>query len=234
MRDELEKDFKSTKGDVAYSATNAVLSSIPILGSAVSEIFNLVLASPLEKRKESWMIRIAESIDEINREVESFSIENLINNDVFVSVLNRASQLAISNHQEEKLHALQNVIINTALNIDIEENEQMMFINLIDSLTPWHLKIIYYFEDPKLRFVEANKPIPNLWTGSPIDPLLEYYPELKEKKDFLTLIVKELFRQGIMSTDSLSTMMTESGIYVSRLTDYGRRFLSYITYNKKL
>ncbi len=82
------------------------------------------------------MLKIAESLEELQNKVEGFDVHSLCEDELFISVLNRASQLAISNRQEEKIDALKNVVINTALKISIDENEEMIFINMIDSLTP--------------------------------------------------------------------------------------------------
>lgn len=227
MSDNIEKDMKNSIGDVAHGVVNAGLGSIPIVGSFASELFNLVLTSPVEKRKEIWMIKIFNTLQEVQAKVENFQIENLANNEQFISIMTRASQLAISNHQEEKIEALHNAVINTALNISIDENEKMMFLNMVDNFTPLHIKMIYYFENPKLRLAE-NGIVTNYYMGSAYEPLFSYYPELEQRKDFITLIIKELYRSGIMNTESLGSMMTADGMTASRLTEYGRRFYTFI------
>ncbi len=230
MKDELENDLKNTSVDYVHSIVNATISSAPLIGSVASEIFSMVIASPLEKRKEKWMLKIAESIEELQNKVEGFDVHSLCEDELFISVLNRASQLALSNHQEEKIDALKNVVINTALKISIDENEEMMFINMIDSLTPWHLKIINYFENPKERFEEFGIKPREYMMGSPITPLQEFYPELENKDSFINLIVNDLYNKGIFNVKDLNCTMTSNGMYSSRLTEYGMRFLRYIKY----
>lgn len=228
MKDEMENELKNTHGDYAHSVVNAVVSSIPVLGSAASEIFNMVIATPLEKRKEKWMLKIAESLEELQAKVDGFDAHKLCDNELFISILNRASQLALSNHQEEKILALKNAVMNTALNIPIDENEEMMFLNMIDAMTPWHLKIIYYFDNPEERFKEFSiKPLEYMMS-SPLLLLQEFYPELKSRNDFVNLIVSDLYNRGIFSIKDLNCTMSSSGLYASRLTGYGRRFFKYI------
>ena len=232
MKEEIINDLNTKPQDIIHSMSNAALSSIPYVGSFISEIFNQILVSPVEKRKEKWLVNIAESIDELNNKVDGFSIEKLADNDLFISILNRASQLAISNHQQEKLESFHNAVINTAMAITIDENEQMMFLNLVDSMTPWHIKILYYFKNPKNRFIESGKTSPRYMMGSPIDPLTEYYTDLKDRKELINLIIKDLYINGIMNTENLNATMTEEGIYAPRLTPYGERFLKYISKNQ--
>ncbi len=229
IKDDMQNDFKNSAGDYAHATVGGAIASIPGVGNLASEIFHTIISSPLEKRKEQWMIRIAEGLEELQNKVDSFNVETLCENDLFISILNRASQLAISNHQEDKLNALRNAIMNTALDIPIDENEQMMFLNLVDSMTPWHLRLIYYFENPEQRYKEKNiKPI-DYPMGSPVTPLLDFYTELKGKESFINLIVKDLYNNGLFNTESLNAMMTSNGMYASRLTEYGERFLQFIS-----
>jgi hypothetical protein len=230
MSDDIEKDLRITAGDIVHTIAKVGIGSVPIVGTAASEIFNMVLTAPVEKRKEEWLVRIYNTLQELQEKVEGFQIEELSDNEQFISIMTRASQLAIMNHQEEKLTALHNAIINTALDISIDENEQMMFLNLVDIFTPWHLKLIYYFENPDLRFIEKGIQKPNVIYGGLIDGLEAYYVELNRKEDFVKIIFKELYNNGITNTSEIGGMMSAShnGIYASRLTSYGSRFLSYI------
>jgi hypothetical protein len=231
MSDNIEKDLKITTGDIVHTIVKAGIGSVPVVGTAASELFNLVLTSPVEKRKEEWMIRIFNTLQEVQEKVESFQIESLANNDRFISIMTRASQLALINHQQEKLQALHNAVINSALNISIDENEQMMFLNMVDTFTPWHLKLVYYFENPVKRFNENIIERPDFMMGGIRDGLYAFYPELANRDEFVGVIFNDLFTYKIINTSSLGGSMTNDGIYASRLVDYGRRFLNFIQYN---
>lgn len=52
--DELEKPKKSA-GDIIHATVKAVISAIPIAGAPAAEIFALVVAPPLERRREEWV-----------------------------------------------------------------------------------------------------------------------------------------------------------------------------------
>ncbi len=49
MKDEIGNDLKNTSVDYVHSIVNATISSAPLIGSVASEIFSMVIASPLEK-----------------------------------------------------------------------------------------------------------------------------------------------------------------------------------------
>lgn len=106
---------------------------------------------------------LAEAIEELKKRVGSVE-ENLSNNEVFVTAALHANQIAQRTHQEEKLLALRNAIQNSAFS-NIDENIQLMFLRFIDELSPLHLKILNYFEDP-LGWQQRNNVPTNSWSSS--------------------------------------------------------------------
>lgn len=56
---------KTTKGDIIYATVKAGLGSIPVLGSAATELFGLVVTPPLDKRRQEWMNEVAERLKEL-------------------------------------------------------------------------------------------------------------------------------------------------------------------------
>jgi len=88
------------------------------------------------------MESIAEGLKALEAEIEGFKMENLCDNEAFVSALVHASRVAIRNHQEEKLEALRNAVLNAALPNAPEESSELMFLDFVDSFTPWHIKVL--------------------------------------------------------------------------------------------
>lgn len=106
---------KPDKKDVAHKAAKIVLSGIPWLGGPVAELFNTVIIPPLEKRRNKWIESIAEGLKELEEKVDDFKIENLKDNEMFITTVMHAKQVAIRNHQKEKLAALRNAVLNAGL-----------------------------------------------------------------------------------------------------------------------
>lgn len=122
---------KSESKDIAYTLVKAAVASIPVVGGAAAEIFQVVITPPLDRRRNAWMERIGNSLL-ILEQRKVIDLEELQNNKIFASVLVQASQAAIRNHNEEKLKALQNAILNSAQGISIVEDFQVMFVRFID------------------------------------------------------------------------------------------------------
>lgn len=229
MSDNIKNDLKDNKSDYLYTAVKAGLSSIPLAGSVVGEFFSMIVSQPISKRRDEWLIRIKNELEELQQRISDFDINNLCNNEMFITALLQASQIAVRNHQDIKLLALKNAVLNSAIKINIDESMQLMYINYIDELTPWHLKILTFFKNPTEWFNENNKSIPSVYMGSPSQILEEAFDELNGRREFYDLIIKELYTKGLLNIDSVHTMMTSSGVFASRTTDFGTQFIKYIT-----
>jgi len=106
MADEKLAVPKRSKGDAAHAVAKAGLSAVSIVGGPAAELFQYVVQPPLEKRREEWMNQVGKKLQEL--EARGVSIEDLQNNEQFISAVMYASQLALRTHQTAKLEALRN------------------------------------------------------------------------------------------------------------------------------
>ena len=220
---------QTQSGDVAYTLAKAGLSSIPVIGGPAKELFSAIIAPPLSKRRDKWIESIATGLKTLEEKVDSFRIEDLSNNNMFVTTVMHASQAAIRNHQEEKLEALRNAVLNSALPNSIEEDYQLMFVDLIDTFTPWHLRILKFFDDPTTWGQKHGVSYPRWESGTPAHVLDRAFPELTDDRHFCNQIVKDLDIRGLMEGKDLHTDMNVSGMLTPRTTRIGKRFIAYIT-----
>jgi hypothetical protein len=149
---------KAGAGDYVHTIVRAGLSTIPVAGGAIKEFFNTIIAPPLQKHLIEWVESLETELHNLEDKIEGFRIENLDKDNVFATKFSYALQVVIRNHRKEKLDALRNAILNTALSptSDTEDSMQHMFFNFVDTLTPWHLKIVKCLNDPS-DWIEKNK-----------------------------------------------------------------------------
>jgi hypothetical protein len=229
MEEQKYKRPKPGKGDVAYAVVRAGLSSIPAVGGAAVELFQFVLAPPLERRRDEWMEQVGEALRDLeaNRGVK---LEELQANDVFIDTALKASQIAFRNSQEEKRRALRNAIYNAALPNPPEQSLQQIFLDLIDSFTVWHLRILKLFDNPQQWARENNHRFPEaVISGSLAKDILESaFPEFRGKRTLYDQIWQDLYQKGLINTDSLHTMMSRQGLLAKRASDLGTQFLRFV------
>jgi hypothetical protein len=224
------KKPKTSAGDVAHALTRAGLSVVPVIGGPLKELFASIVAPPITKRRDEWVESIAKELKELEKGVAGFRIENLAGNENFITIVLQATTIAIRNHQKEKLEALRNAILNSALSCDIEENLQLMFLNFIDTFTPWHIKILKFFQNPTEWMQAHNIMVPAISMGGVNTVLENAFPEISERRDFYTQVIHDLDTRGLTDVSgALNVMMTASGMYSPRIKSLGNQFLEFIT-----
>lgn len=218
---------KEKKKDIVYSVIKAGLGSIPIAGAAASEIMQMIVTPPLEKRREKWMEEIGNRIKDLE-DNSQLDLNSLQDNQLFLDVVLQTTQQALKTSQQEKLDYYKNAIINTAIGDHPDISEIQIFLNLISDFTIWHVKILKLFDNPTDWFEKNSLTVPNFMTAS-LSSILEIaFPELKEKTDFYNLIWDDLHRAGLHNTSGLQSMLSRSGLMVSRTSFFGKRFLKFI------
>lgn len=218
---------KEQKKDIAYSVIKAGLGSIPIAGAAASELMQMIVTPPLEKRREKWMEEIGNRIKDLENNSQ-LNLMSLQDNHIFLDVVLQTTQQALKTSQQEKLDYYKNAIINTAIGEHPEISEIQIFLKLISDYTIWHVRILKLFNNPTEWFEKNLLPVPNFISAS-LSSILEIaFPELKERTDFYNLIWDDLYRAGLHKTGGLQTMISSSGLMVTRTSDFGKRFLDFI------
>jgi hypothetical protein len=103
-------------------------------------------------RNDRWLQGLLDRLVNLESKVQGFSIEQLALDENFLSAVTQASYSAIKTHESSKLEALQNAVINTALRGPFSPNRETIFLNLIDSHTEEHIKMLSFFRNPKRWF----------------------------------------------------------------------------------
>lgn len=218
---------KENDKDAAHAIVRAIVSIIPIAGGPALEYMKYLYTAPVEKRRDEWIRAVGTRLVECEKNISDFNKTVLATNELFITILLNASYIALRNHQQEKLYALQNAVLNTATNMPIEENLQIVFVNMIDSLTPIHLKLLAYFRDPK-KWIEKNK-ISKISSS-------EIMPECKEEPGIYKKIIRDLITQDLVSEiGAVNYTFDEKSknLFFPITTPIGNKFLDYISFAEK-
>lgn len=164
------------------------------------------------------MVQVGEKLQELEK--NGLKIEELQENEEFISAVMHASQIALRTHQNEKLEALRNAILNVAKGQAPEEALQNVFLNLIDSFTELHLRILKVFQNPE--------PPQNMSMGGLSNVLEHNIPELRGRRELYDQLWKDLYSRGLVNTDGLHVTMTGHGLGEKRTTGIGDAFLKFI------
>jgi hypothetical protein len=233
-----EKGFKPTKTDIAHTLTKAGLSSIPLVGGAAAELMNLIWEPALSKRRDEWLKGLAENLQNLEEKVEGFKIENLADNESFITISIQASQAAIRNHQREKLDILRNAVLNSALKISLTDDLNLYFLSLIENLTVIHIKVLNLIptDGMQINIKETDKSEINRKLAEELNLIIFEGKNQKyifqQSKDLLAVVINDLDTQGLTSIIPCTKRNEfESDVtwYDLKLTNLGRMFLKFIT-----
>lgn len=207
-------------------ATKTIVSAIPFVNSFLVALYENIKSNELEKRLNEWGNLIEYRLSKLEMQIEDLSKK-----ESFVTTLIQATNSAMKTTKEEKRLCLANAVANSAT-VSIDESILIIYLNLIDRYTEWHLKILAFLDNPKKYYSKENGPICYVTTS--ISQILnKVYPEIMKNKSLIDLIVKDLYSDSLINNDSIYTMMTASGVLESRTTDLGKSFISFITDNEK-
>ena len=209
--------FKEKALDTAEIAAKTALSVIPVGGALVTSVYDTVKGNCLSKRQEKWKETLEERLSKLE-----CALEDIGNNELFTTALVKSTEIAMKTSREEKMAYLANAVINS-LDPDIDEEKLIVFLSLLDKYTISHIKIIYFFNNPK-RFDGVSSS--SYMMGSPTTPLFQIYPELNN--GLFKKIYDDLYTDGMVNTESLNVTMTGSGMVAKRTSQLGDEFLDFI------
>ncbi|MEG1310469.1 MAG: hypothetical protein RR942_06600 [Romboutsia sp.] len=225
ISNDIKKDLEATSGDLVAAGIKGLASQVPF----VSELLDIIFTSPVEKRKEEWLIYLAEGLEELRNKVGEQSLESLKDNELFTTIVLDATSIAMKTHQELKRQALRNACLNCAEGTKLNEDIQLIFTKNIDSLTNLDLQLLIYFENPIKRFEENGECVDTSFgNGSVTDGLYRYYPKIKGQDEIISNRIKTLYNLGFVSISDIGGTMSLNGVYSPRLTNMGKQFVSFI------
>ena len=226
----MNKDFKKIKDEIEYKLVKSSLGIVPGAGPFLAEFLEIVVKPPYQKRMEEWMGIVSEDIKRLEEKINNFNLEDLKENDVFISTLFHTTRVVINNHQREKIEALRNAVLNSASSTPIEEDLQLMFLNFIDVFTTWHLKILKFLDSPEKWVDKFDVIYPNWSEASPLNILFKAFPQLDDKRYFFNQVISDLISKGLLYKENINKIMKKPAfLKTSHTTDFGRQFIQFIT-----
>ena len=132
---------KVTAGEAVHRIVRAGISAAPLIGGPGADLFNTLIASPLETRRNRWMEDVAIRLSRTEHKLRR-PVQELLADESFTSVFIQASVVAMKNHQVEKLAALRAAVVNAATGNGPSDDEQLMFLRFVDELSARHLSVL--------------------------------------------------------------------------------------------
>ena len=169
--------------------------AIPLIEEYIKDfVVNNLIISPATKRRDQWINEyLSKAVQTIAEKATPSVVENLSNNEFFLTVVIQATSIALRNHQKEKLKALRNVIVNSILSTSVDDDIKLLFLDLVDELKISQLCLLYMLDEPSnYRDKEAIS------------------KNLEGNKYLYSQFLKQLINKGLISFESFSKEIEEA------------------------
>ncbi len=191
LQKQLESLIQKTDADINYNARKALVNSIPYVGSLVACFHDTYIQDPLMLRLQDFLENLVQELKELESQINTVDFTK----PELISAYVEARKLALQEHKQEKLEALKNIVLNSALpNLDDELPSK--FLHWIDDFTSRHLVLIKLLDQLEestleefsqtLKDLEDNKYLYNLalkdLNAKGLIKLRDRYPVMEEEK----------------------------------------------------
>ncbi|WPH22303.1 hypothetical protein [Variovorax paradoxus] len=201
--------------DGAYAWAKVGLALIP----TANEILPMILQPPLERRRQAWMEAVGKRLLELESTGE-VDFEKLQQNEEFVSTVLQASAAAIKAHQQEKLDAFKNAVINVARGQAPEDALLHLFLNYVDQLSVFQIQMMQVMSNPTIP--------PGMSVGGLSHVLEHNMPHARGKEPIYRKLWADLEARGLVQ-GNMGATMSAGGLQGNKNSDLGRRFLEFIS-----
>jgi hypothetical protein len=209
--DRIQPAPETTAFDYAIEVAKLGTLAFPFLGTGVA-LFTAITGPLRGKRLNEWLEQLRLQLNELSQKVAGLTPERLASDEAFNSAFAHAAQAASRAHQEQKLEALRNAILNVAVGKAPSDDLQLVFLNFVDSFSPTHLQILALFSSRDRSGRAA----------------------FRDQQDLTDQVVRDLRDRGLLrDTRAYIAQNRESTdplvIWDWEATNLGRRFLDFVT-----
>lgn len=204
------------------------VSFIPFAGGAAAEVLGALISPHIEHRRTEWLESNARGLAEL---VERLQPEHFLHDEAFTTAFLHASQVALRTHQQEKLDALRHAVLHVAIADAPDDSLQLMFLNALDTLTPWHLRLLKCVANPREWAAERKYPLNPSWKPDAAVIFEAVHRGKMPAENFHLQLLEDLYSRGLAANKvnprGQMTFHSDEDT-LPHLTDMGHKFLDFI------
>lgn len=202
---------------------------VPVVGTFFAAALAYAFNAMHQKRAHEWMEEVAEVVQELLDRVDDLEEQDLTEDPDFYDAVVAATRVALATSSTEKHRTLQNSLYNTGAGAAPDADKRAIYLRYIDELTPSHMRLLQFMDNPQHWYASHGLAWPNLYAGGLISIIEPAFPELAGDRPFLDTLVKDLGDTGMIASPGLSGTMTSQGLAASRSTEKGREFMRFVS-----
>lgn len=220
---------KSSGREIVERAVEAGLNFVPGVGGALAVAFVTAVNWQLDRRREEWLAGLSEAVEDLRQRLGDADFETLAENPRFVDAVMITTRVIDHTHQEEKLAALRNAVLNSLAPEAPDADTQAMFLSLVDRFTASHLRVLTLWNDPVAWFESRGLPGPPQAKAGAMTQVVEAaLPEMQGRQDFYALVAADLNASGLLAAE-LSGLLGTGALMRPLTNGIGQQFVEFIS-----
>lgn len=216
------KEFLSVSYGAGATVAGVATGNPFLAASGIISFFGGFISTFANRNQNKFFTLLKSDLEKLKSKIEGFDIDQVLSGDKVLSAILEIYPIVLRTYQEEKLQLLRNVILNITLT-NIDHDLQSVYLNFVDDLTPTHIKILKFLENPNEYMKQNHMELGILSAGNRSMAIPQVFPELK---DTYVVYLNDLdTRQLIMKNEMLHTYITKES---KNITVIGSQFLEFI------
>ncbi len=206
-----------------------VLAAAGGFASLIPGVGGLVAAGIAYAGQQRMNERLNAYADALGRKFVAFQVQIDNLSESTWSTAFHAAQAAARTHQQEKLDALLNATLNSALPGAPDDDLQHIFVTLVDELTPMHLRLLAVRLHPE-QFdadVEDYRGLQGYRAEKPDWVWNLFLSQVSSRRDLIDLCFKDLVTRGLLGYEPQEARLQR--VVVPSPTAFAWEFLDFIT-----
>ena len=160
-------------------------------------------------------------VDEQIKMMKDVQLQQLKDNQLFATVIYIAGQLALKTG-EVKRKLLANAVANTP-SCTLSEDHVLIMLNCIEKYTIRHIRMLRFLKNPK-EYLKKD------YYSSVMQIYYDYYSKENEALD--RIIIRDLYTDGMINTDSMFVTTTVQGCLEKKTTCLGDSMIDFLGIEK--
>lgn len=212
----------------AHRVGRVAIGAIPVIGSVAVEFFNSIFETPLNKRRTEVIRQIGEGLNALIAQ-GIVTEEGLQTNEAFISTVAEVCNISLRNHQAEKLAALRNAAINSALPGCPSDDYRQIFLHFVDVCTVSHIRLLKLFEAPEKWFADHDRAEPYR-TAVSLSQVIEHaMPDLKRNSEILDTVWADLYQKGLVEVKQVEMVLSHESCFSKQTTRFGSKLIAFLS-----
>ena len=179
-----------------------LIAQIPGLGP----ILNEYLPNSRLIKLTNIVLQLKEDLEKLKTRID----EEYISRDDVSCLVEKSLKSMSETYDDFKLLALKSGLINSLINKDIPVDRKEFYINILNSLSPFHFKLLYLIYDTENYLAEAQTTLLLDNESSPANFLKKALPDITT--DEVNIIIADLKNKGLIRDMAIHGLRTERGV----------------------